>query len=223
MALHFHITQTDPWDQTFAPPSLFKSTFKSCNFCLLHISLSIPCIHFLLPSPSPLLLQFEPARFSPGLCQRLPCFQPTHPANHHPALPGIFELQIHLKSLCDSPQTPGSSADSLSLAHSSLRDQGLTSHPLLPPHAAAWPVRSCQFIPLALCTCSYHSLECPAHPPLSNEFPTSLVTQATSLPCSLPGSPLSSPPCSSSNTFNTWNYNDYICVFNKQISPWADG
>ena len=132
MALHFHITQTDPWDQTLAPPSLFKSTFKSCNFCLFHISLSIPCIHFLLPSPSPLLLQFEPARFSPGLCQRLPCFQPTHPANHHPALPEIFELQIHLKSLCDSPQTPGSSADSLSLAHSSLRDQGLTSRPLLP-------------------------------------------------------------------------------------------
>ena len=66
---------------------------------LLHISHFHPLHPLPLPiTPSPLLLQCDPAHFSPELCKGLlvaACIRPTHPANHPPALPEISELQIH--------------------------------------------------------------------------------------------------------------------------------
>lgn len=112
------------------------------------------------------------AHFPPGLCKGLlelpassPHTAPPSPlANHLPAVPEISESQIHCKSLCCSPYSFQDQVQILQLStwHSEGSGPCLPS-PNSPPHTEIWPLVSCQFIPLGLCTCSSQSgVPCPS-------------------------------------------------------------
>lgn len=175
------MTQADTWDQTLSSNSPLRIHIQVLQVLLPpRLSfpfISVPSVHFLLP---PLwLLPCDSADFSPGLCKgflELPASSPhtlqtifllcqrfpNHKSSANPFV-ALHSFQDQVQIL------------QLSTWHSERSGPCLSS--LGSPHTLKYG--HCSHAGLFLWAFGrvFPSLKCPAHPPLSNQFPTSFRIQ----------------------------------------------